>query len=254
MFHAESDPAPHDGPPLPLPGPPDAYSTFLASRPRTFETHAIEEILSLAHIAPSLQLHIVHLSATEGIPLVRAARSSGIKISAETCFHYLTLAAEDVGDGDTRYKCCPPVREGSNRDGLWDALKEGLIETVVSDHSPCTAGLKRLKRDGGDGDFFQAWGGISTVGLGLSILWTEGRKRGVSLVEISSWTSHKTAKQVGLLGQKGCLEVGWDADILVFDPEAEFTVCPPPFGLSAHKPRREKEKSITNLANLGHDG
>lgn len=233
MFHAEmlpplsmsvGDNVRHGDPPLAPAGPLDAYSTFLASRPPAFETYAIEEILSLADIAPSLQLHIVHLSAKEGIPIVRAAQEAGVKLSAETCFHYLTLAAEDIENGDTRHKCCPPIREGSNRDDLWDALKEGLIETVVSDHSPCTAGLKALKENSGDGDFFRAWGGISTVGLGLSVLWTEGCKRGVSLEEISLWTSYKTAKQVGLLGRKGCLEVGWDADILVFDPEAKFTV------------------------------
>ncbi|KAG0643439.1 hypothetical protein HOY80DRAFT_422874 [Tuber brumale] len=233
MFHAEmlpplsmsvGDSVLHEDPPLAPAGPSDAYSTFLASRPPAFETYAIEEILSLVGIAPSLQLHIVHLSAKEGIPIVRAAQEAGVKLSAETCFHYLTLAAEDIENGDTRHKCCPPIRGGSNRDDLWDALKEGLIETVVSDHSPCTAGLKALKEDGGDGDFFRAWGGISTVGLGLSVLWTEGCERGVSLEEISLWTSYKTAKQVGLLGRKGCLEVGWDADIIVFDPEAKFTV------------------------------
>ncbi|KAH0609243.1 uncharacterized protein H6S33_012729 [Morchella sextelata] len=233
MFHAEmlpplspslGDSVLHGDPPLAPAGPLESYSTFLASRPPAFETYAIEEILSLAHVAPELQLHIVHLSAAEGIPLVRKARECGIKLTAETCFHYLTLAAEEIEDGDTRHKCCPPIREGTNREFLWDALKEGLVETVVSDHSPCTPDLKMLKDNGGDGDFFKAWGGISTVGLGLSILWTEGQKRDVSLVQCAEWTSYKTAKQVGLLGKKGALEVGWDADICIFDPEAEFTV------------------------------
>lgn len=233
MFHAEmlpplslsaGDSVLHGGPPAVPTGDLDKYSTFLDSRPPAFETYAINEILSLAHLAPELQLHIVHLSAAEGIPLVRAARERGIKISAETCFHYLTLAAEDIEDGDTRHKCCPPIREGANREFLWEALKDGLVETVVSDHSPCTPNLKMLKSNGGDGDFFQAWGGISTVGLGLSVLWTECQKRGVTLEQCSMWTSWKTAKQVGLLGKKGALAVGWDADVCVFDPEAEFTV------------------------------
>jgi allantoinase len=233
MFHAEmlppismsvGDYVLHGDPPLAPSGPLKSYQTFLESRPPSFETYAIEKILALAPIAPSLQLHIVHLSAAEGIPLVERARKHGIKLTAETCFHYLTLAAEDIEDGDTRHKCCPPIREGSNRDFLWDGLKSGLIETVVSDHSPCTAGLKMLTKNGGDGDFFQAWGGISTVGLGLSVLWTEGQNRGITLPEISNWTSYKTAKQVGLLGRKGALVQDWDADICIFDPEAQFKV------------------------------
>ncbi|KAL7276286.1 Allantoinase [Rhizina undulata] len=233
MFHAEmlpplslsvGDAVLHGGQPNAPSGPLDSYSTFLESRPPSFETYAIAEILSLASSAPELPLHIVHLSAAEGLPLVQKAREAGIKLTAETCFHYLTLAAEDIEDGDTRHKCCPPIREGPNRDKLWEALKDGIIETVVSDHSPCTAGLKMLKENGGDGDFFKAWGGISTVGLGLSVLWTEGKARGITLEDMSRWTTYQTAKQVGLLGRKGALEAGWDADICVFDPEASFKV------------------------------
>jgi allantoinase len=234
MFHAEmlppistsvGDSVLHGGQPCAPSGPLDSYKTFLESRPPSFETYAIEGILELAPIAPDLQLHIVHLSAAEGIPLLKSAREAGVKLTAETCFHYLTLAAEDIGHGDTRHKCCPPIREGANREFLWDALKTNLIETVVSDHSPCTAGLKMLKENGGDGDFFQAWGGISTVGLGLSVLWTDGRTRNITLPQISTWTSYNTAKQVGLLGQKGAFVEGWDADICVFDHQAEFKVC-----------------------------
>ncbi|KAF8469143.1 hypothetical protein BDZ91DRAFT_792902 [Kalaharituber pfeilii] len=229
MFHAEmipplamsvGDSVLHGDPPLRPSGPLTAYSTFLDSRPPAFETYAIENILNLAFTAPNLPLHIVHLSAVEGLPLLRKARERGIKITAETCFHYLALAAENIKDGDTRHKCCPPIREAANQDGLWEALKKGEIATVVSDHSPCTAGLKMFEQ----GDFFQAWGGISTVGLGLSVLWTEGKNRGISLPEIAKWTSYMTAKQVGLLGKKGALEAGWDADICIFDPEASFVV------------------------------
>ncbi|KAF8537421.1 hypothetical protein BDD12DRAFT_226524 [Trichophaea hybrida] len=233
MFHAEMIPplsmsmgdlVLHGDPPLVPTGPLNAYKTFLESRPRAFETYAIEQILALAPHAPDLQLHIVHLSAAEGVSLLKKAHAAGIKLSAETCFHYLTLAAEDIKDGDTRHKCCPPIREGSNREFLWDALKDGTITTVVSDHSPCTPDLKMLSKTGGSGDFFQAWGGVSTVGLGLSVLWTEGSQRNVDLPTMAEWISWNTAKQVGLLGTKGAIAEGYDADICVFDPEAEFTV------------------------------
>lgn len=206
--------------PLAPSGPLTAYKTFLDSRPPAMETYALDEIISIAPCAPDLPLHIVHLSATECLPILAAARDSGIKLTAETCFHYLALHSEAIEDGDTRHKCCPPIRKKSNQEGLWDALRSGLIETVVSDHSPCTAGLKQLHK----GDFFSAWGGISTVGLGLSVLWTEGAPRGVTLPEIVDWCCYKTSKQVGLLGKKGALEVGWDADICVFDDEASFIV------------------------------
>ena len=233
MFHAEMLPPPsppvggavlHGDPPRAPTGPLNAYRTFLESRPASLETNAIEQILALAPRAPDLQLHIVHLSAAEGVGLLRRARAAGVKLSAETCFHYLALAAEDIADGDTRHKCCPPIREGANRDHLWRALADGLVSTVVSDHSPCTPNLKMLAGDGGNGDFFQAWGGVSTVGLGLSVLWTEGRRRGVDLPTMAEWTAYNTAKQVGLLGRKGALAPGHDADICVFDPDASFTV------------------------------
>ena len=229
MFHAEMIPplamsvsgsVLHGDPPFVPSGALNAYSTFLDSRPPALETYAIDNVISLASIAPKLPLHIVHLSAVEGIPLIRDARARGVNITAETCFHYLALAAENIKDGDTRHKCCPPIREVHNQEGLWAALKSGEIATVVSDHSPCTPDLKLF----GQGDFFQAWGGISTVGLGLSVLWTEGQRRGVTLENISRWTAYMTSKQVGLLGKKGSLEAGWDADICIFDPEAEFTV------------------------------
>lgn len=272
MFHAEmippitasvGDDVQRAHPPLAPTGPLTHYSTFLDSRPPSFETYAIAEILSLAHIAPELPLHIVHLSAIEAIPLLREARSKGIKITAETCFHYLSLAAEKIKEGDTRHKCCPPIREQSNQDGLWEELlqdqADGVIKTVVSDHSPCTPNIKLLpahlapkkesKRKEGHskdcdscessegeeegpeekGDFFSAWGGISSVGLGLPILWTEGTKRdeNFSVEEIVRWCCMNTAKQVGLEKSKGDLGVGFDADVVVFDDEAEFIVsCP----------------------------
>ncbi|KAF1984466.1 putative allantoinase Dal1 [Aulographum hederae CBS 113979] len=247
MFHAEmippisasvGDDVQASLPPMAPSGPLSHYKTFLDSRPPSFETYAIAEILSLAHLAPELDLHIVHLSAVEAIPMLREARSKGIKVTAETCFHYLALAAESVEEGDTRHKCCPPIREESNRVGLWNELQrkdDSVIKTVVSDHSPCTPNLKLLPQGlpgsvssadtaDTDGDFFAAWGGISSVGLGLSILWTEGQTRGVTVEDVVKWCCKNTAAQVGLQGRKGDLGVGYDGDIAVFDTEGEFVV------------------------------
>ena len=249
MFHAEMIPPITDSvgdvvqtslPPLSPSGPLTSYSTFLRSRPPSFETYAISEVIALSALAPALPLHIVHLSAIEAIPLLRKARAEGVKITAETCFHYLSLSAEAVQEGDTRHKCCPPIRTQVNQDGLWaELLREhhSVIKTVVSDHSPCTPNLKLLPpklagsgsqgfKETETGDFFAAWGGISSVGLGLSILWTEGQKRGITLQDVVKWCCWNTAKQVGLERQKGALAVGYDGDVAVFDDEGEFVVEP----------------------------
>ncbi|RMZ81431.1 hypothetical protein DV738_g2317, partial [Chaetothyriales sp. CBS 135597] len=252
MFHAEMVPptanAVGDGQqPLEAHGRLDQYQTFLDSRPPVLETCAVDEILSLAHMAPKLPLHIVHLSAMEAIPLLRKARAQGINITAETCPHYLSLAAEHIVDGDTRHKCCPPIRSQSNQDALWAELEryegDGVIKTVVSDHSPCTPDLKLLPpqvpgnvdppKGRGDevGSFFSAWGGISSVGMGLPILWTEMHRRGLvngrhddAIRDVVQWCSVNTARQVGLEKRKGRLAVGFDADICVFDDESEWVV------------------------------
>lgn len=257
MFHAEmippvtasvGDDVQWSQPPLEPTGPLDAYQTFLDSRPSSFETYAILEILSLAHLAPTLPLHIVHLSAVEAIPMLRDARAKGVKVTAETCFHYLSLAAESIKAGDTRHKCCPPIRDQANQDGLWKEMyaTDSVIKTVVSDHSPCTPELKLLPSHvpgnlgpqktascgstSTSGDFFSAWGGISSVGLGLSIIWTETGRRQVgetqTLLDIVRWCCVNTAIQVGLEDSKGALKVGMDGDVVVFDPEAEFEVEP----------------------------
>lgn len=263
LFHAEmippiadsvGDDVLHSLAPLQPKGPLNSYATFLASRPPSFETYAIEQVLSLAHLAPSLPLHIVHLSAIEAIPLLRAARLSGIQITAETCFHYLSLAAEDVPTGDTRHKCCPPIRSASNRDGLWAELSapDSVLQTIVSDHSPCTPELKLLPDDIGGGatdaaadeaakgDFFASWGGISSVGLGLPILWTAAhqqarecehgdgfvhvQKPALGIVDVVRLCCVNTARQVGLQDRKGALREGMDADVCVFDDEGDFVV------------------------------
>lgn len=319
-----------------------SYNSFLESRPPSFETSAISEILSRAHLAPGLQLHIVHLSATECIPMLREAREAGVKITAETCFHYLELKSEDIPDGDTRHKCCPPIREGKNQESLWSELvkPDSCIRTVVSDHSPCTPELKILPAQLGrpegfvdsgfssprlqeetiaslnaetaalkkfqspeplgspdsgidmpspglnapavapltsssrielpttklhesltslanpdsgigmtpmetpnlekevpdlgkvteeltmPGDFMAAWGGIASVGLGLPILHTASKSRGLDILDIVRLCCQATAEQVGLSHRKGGLKVEMDADICVFDDAEEWMLTP----------------------------
>ena len=201
---------------------PTAYASFLASRPDNFETTAIAEIINCSTLEPTVPLHIVHLATHEAVPLLRAAKAKGLPITAETCFHYLSLCAEKISSCSTHFKCCPPIRTDDNRKLLWKALRNDIITTVVSDHSPCTPDLKGLEK----GDFFEAWGGISSVGFGLPILYTEGQKLNppISLVEINKWCSLNTAKQVGLEDRKGALKIGYDADFCIFDTDAIFTV------------------------------
>ncbi|KAK7053281.1 Allantoinase [Paramarasmius palmivorus] len=206
-----------------------SYHTFLQSRPQDLEINAISLITKLQKSYPSLRCHIVHLSAASALPIIKAARASGAKLTVETCFHYLCLASDDIPKGRPEFKCCPPIREAHNCDKLWAALKDGTIDCVVSDHSPCVAELKCFN----DGDIMGAWGGISSVGLGLSLLWTEGRKRGVGISDISKWTSLNTARHAGLDNIKGKLAVGYDADMVIWDPEAEFEVS-----YNLHIPRR----------------
>lgn len=198
------------------------YASFLALRPDNFETTAIAQIVKCLLQRPLVPLHIVHLATHEAVPLLRAAQAHGLPITAETCFHYLALCAEKIAACATHFKCCPPIRTDANRRLLWLALRSNVVTTVVSDHSPCTPSLKGMEK----GDFFLAWGGISSVGLGLSILYTEGLKLQppVTFAEINTWCSRNTAKQVGLHDRKGALKVGYDADICVFDPNAQFTV------------------------------
>ncbi|KAG5460792.1 MAG: allantoinase [Olpidium bornovanus] len=187
------------------------------------ETRAISLIVRLAREFPDLRCHIVHLSAGAALDLVREAKRSGIRLTAETCFHYLAFDAEEIPDGATQFKCCPPIRSRANRDLLWGALEDGTIDYVVSDHSPCTADLKIFDQ----GDFTRAWGGIASVQFGLSVFWTEARKRGATCVtarDITRWLSENAARQVQLVCKKGRLEPGADADFVVWDPEASFTV------------------------------
>ncbi|KAI6166122.1 hypothetical protein EDD17DRAFT_1550877 [Pisolithus thermaeus] len=203
-----------------LPLDPTHYETFLSSRPDTLEVNAISFITRLQEEYPSLRCHIVHLSSASALPTIRAAKSCGLKLTVETCFHYLCLSSGMIPNGHPEFKCCPPIRDETNRELLWQALMDGTIGFVVSDHSPCITELKKLD----EGDIMGAWGGISGLGLGLSLLWTEGRRRGITINQIISWVSQKTAEHAGLSETKGSIAVGHDADLVIWDPEAEFKV------------------------------
>jgi len=198
-----------------------SYQGFLNSRSRRWENEAIKLMIDLAR-EYGAAVHIVHLSSSEAIPLVAAARRSGISITAETCPHYLTFAAEEIVDGDPRFKCAPPIRERENREKLWSALQDGTIDFVVSDHSPCTPELKFLS----EGDLQKAWGGISSLQFGLSAVWTEAGKRGASIQHLARWMSRNTAAFLKMDDRKGQLAPGHDADIVVWSPEQKHTIEP----------------------------
>lgn len=216
-----------------LPGPVDAaccnssagasaqYETFLRSRPRQAENEAVALMIKLARES-GCRIHIVHHSSAEALPMLRSAKRFGLAISVETCPHYLHFAAEEVPDGATEFKCCPPVRERENREQLWSALLDGTIDMIVSDHSPCPAEMKLREQ----GDFMKAWGGISSLQLRLPVVWSHANSRGFDLNRLVEWLCAAPARQVGLAPQKGSLAVGSDADIVIWNPAEEFTVDP----------------------------
>jgi allantoinase len=194
------------------------YRDFVASRPDDAERVAIAAVLEAARTTGA-RVHLLHVSSVESLDLLAKARADGVRITAETCPHYLTFAAEDIPDGATQYKCCPPIRSAANRDRLWTALRDGVLDIVVSDHSPCTAELKNLDT----GDFGAAWGGIASLQLGVSAVWTQASARGFAMTDVARWMSSGPADLVGL-PTKGRLAVGADADICVFDPSSAFVV------------------------------
>ncbi len=197
-----------------------AYGRFLASRPAAAEDQAISRVLGGA-ARHGTRVHILHLASASALPLIAAARADGVRVSAETCPHYLTFCAEEVPDGATEFKCCPPIRDRANREGLWTGLAGGVIDTVVSDHSPCPPGLKER----GSGDFAKAWGGISSLQLGLPAVWTQARRRGHTLADVIRWMATGPAALAGVPG-KGMIAQGYDADLVAFDDTASFTVDP----------------------------
>ena len=195
------------------------YRSFLHSRPRVAENDAVELMIRLSREFDT-RVHIVHLSSAEAIPLLREAQAAGVKITAETCPHYLHFAAEQVPEGATEFKCCPPIRERDNREELWGGLKDGTIGLIVSDHSPCPGEMKLRE----SGDFMKAWGGIASLQLRLAVVWTEARRRGFSLLDVTGWLCANPAGQVSLAPQKGSIAVGSDADLVIWKPDEQFTV------------------------------
>ena len=198
-----------------------SYETFLQSRPREAENEAVKLMILLSR-ETGCRIHVVHHSSAGALQALRAAKKFGLPITAETCPHYLHFAAEDIPDGATEFKCCPPIRERENRELLWHALRDGTIDFVVSDHSPCPPEMKMRQQ----GDFMKAWGGISSLQLRLPVMWTDASARGVTLEQLTEWLCAAPARQIGLGHLKGSLKPGADADIAIWNPEREFKVAP----------------------------
>ncbi|MDE9364139.1 allantoinase AllB [Luteipulveratus sp. YIM 133132] len=191
------------------------YEGFVASRPDASEVTAIERVIDAVRRSGG-RAHILHLSSAQALPAIRAAKAEGLPITVETCPHYLSFAAETIADGSTTHKCCPPIRSDANRTRLWEAIADGTIDCAVSDHSPCTTDLKTP-------DFGTAWGGVASVQLALSAVWTEAARRGHTLADVTRWMSERPAALVGL-ESKGAIAVGRHADLVAFAPEESFVV------------------------------
>jgi allantoinase len=195
------------------------YSTYLQSRPEEAELSAIRLLLSLSREF-KFRLHIVHLSASQALSELGAARAEGLQVSVETCPHYLHFCAEEIADGATLCKCAPPIRARENRERLWQGLKDGIIDLVATDHSPCPPAMKRIK----EGSFKTAWGGISSLSMALPVMWTEASQRGFTLADLARWMAAAPAVLAGCSVRKGQIAEGCDADFVIFNPEAEFVV------------------------------
>lgn len=195
---------------------PTSYQEYLLSRPPSWESDAVDLMIRLSKEF-FCKVHIVHVSSSDVIPALQKARRDGIAVTAESCPHYLCFASEEIDDGDTRFKCAPPIRDRENRERLWEALRTGVIDCVVSDHSPCPPDLKA-------GDFQSAWGGISSLQFGLPVIWTQAMKRGFSIPDVAKWMCRNPAELAGLSGRKGVISPGYDADLVAWDPEGEVFV------------------------------
>jgi allantoinase len=213
LVHAEWPPSLR---PIPIAADARAYATWLGSRPPDAEVDAIAHVIELCRQS-GVRAHIVHVATERALPLLREAKRAGVAITAETCPHYLTFAAAEIADGDTRFKCAPPIRGADTREALWRGLVDGDLDLIATDHSPCPPAMK-------DGDFLTAWGGISSLELSLSIAWTGAAARGIGIERISEWMSAAPARLAGLDGRKGSIVPGKDADLVIFDPDAEFVV------------------------------
>ncbi len=198
-----------------------SYSTYLASRPDAAELDAILLLIDLCR-KYRFRLHIVHLSTALAVPILAAARAEGLPVTVETCPHYLHFAAEDIPAGATQFKCAPPIRSRENRELLWQALAQGVIDLIATDHSPCPPEMKRFDT----GRFDQAWGGIASLSLALPAIYTECRNRGLSLIDLVRWMSVAPAQLASISDRAGALAPGRDANFIVFDTEARWTVTP----------------------------
>jgi allantoinase len=195
------------------------YETYLASRPEAAEIQAIRLLIQLCE-ETGCRVHIVHLSAASAIPMLRQARSEGLHITVETCSHYLFFDSESVPDGATQYKCAPPIRSKQNQDALWQALSNGVIDLIATDHSPCPPELKCFET----GDFGKAWGGISSLSVSVPAMWTAAKSRGFGPLDLTRWMAQRPAELAGLASRKGRISPGFDADFTVLDPQAAFEV------------------------------
>ena len=195
------------------------YATYLASRPDDAELQAIDMMIELCS-RYRFRLHIVHLSTARALPVLRAAKAEGLPITVETCPHYLYFAAEEIADGNTLAKCAPPIRSAKNRDALWEGLRDGTIDLIATDHSPCPPEMKRLE----EGRFDLAWGGIASLSVALPVVWTEAERRGFAIADVVRWMAQGPAKLAGMSERAGAIAAGRDANFLVFNPDAEFEV------------------------------
>lgn len=197
------------------------YETWLNTRPPEAEHAAIDLLLQLS-ARTGARVHIVHLASAGALPAIRRAIDAGVGVTVETCPHYLTFCAEEIAAGATAWKCAPPIRERYHRERLWQALRDGEIDLVASDHSPAPPALKHLD----DGDFLAAWGGIASLQLALPVMWTGANQRGIPFERLAEWMCARPAKLAGLAQRKGTIAPGQDADLVIVDPDREFTVDP----------------------------
>jgi allantoinase len=194
-----------------------AYSTWLDSRPDGAERDAIDVLIALCREFGA-RIHIVHVASAAALPPLREARAAGLPITAETCPHYLSFSADEIDPGATEFKCAPPIRDAATREALWQALSDGTLDLVASDHSPAPPELKRT------GDFLRAWGGVASLELGLAAVWTGASRRGFGLERLSRWLSSAPAALAGVASRTGSIASGLDGDLVVWDPSAEWTV------------------------------
>ena len=198
---------------------PNSYAAYLKSRPKKWENDAVAMMVDLCR-KTNAKVHIVHVSSDEALALIEAAKTEGLPISAETCPQYLYFHAEEIPDGKTVIKCAPPIREKANNENLWSALSKGILDFVVTDHSPATPNLKEIE----SGNLKNAWGGISSLQLLLPAFYTKAKAHQFGFIETNKLLSENAAKLIGMQDTKGKIAIGYDADFVVWNPEKEFTV------------------------------